>query len=141
MTALAQGTGCFKASGARANNEDVADVSGGTDLLGVPAAPPFFSHGGVLGAADGGHGVVTGDADIAADAFADVVKPAFFDFLRQEGIGDGGPRGTDHIHDALFDNPHHGVGRSIAANADDRLGREFFHTLDVGFLKAFFGEA
>ena len=45
-------------------------------------------------------GHVAGDADVAADAFADVFEPAFLDLLRQEGVGDGRPRRADEIEDA-----------------------------------------
>ena len=61
------------------------------------------------------------DADVAADAFADVVDAALLDLLRQEGIGDRGPRGADHVEHAAPDLRDHGVGRGEAADADHGL--------------------
>ena len=46
---------------------------------------------------------VAGDADVAADAFADVLEPALLDLLRQERIGDRGPRRADQVEDARAD--------------------------------------
>ena len=46
------------------------------DELRVPAPAPFLPHGRVLGAADGRHGEIAGDADVAADALADVLRAA-----------------------------------------------------------------
>src|SRR3546814_18965916 len=65
------------------------------DDLGVPALAPFLAHGRVLGAADRRDGEIAGNADVAADAFADVFRPPLFDLLRQERIGDGRPRSEE----------------------------------------------
>ena len=38
-----------------------------------------------------------GDADVAADALADLVEAALLDLARQEGVGDGRPGGADQV--------------------------------------------
>jgi hypothetical protein len=44
--------------------------------------------------------VIAAHAYVAADAFSNVVDIAVLDFLRQEGVGDGGSRGADEIQNA-----------------------------------------
>jgi hypothetical protein len=63
----------------------------------MPAAAVFLHHGRVLGADDGAAEIESRDADIAADAFADILGAALVDLARQEGIGDGGPRRADDV--------------------------------------------
>src|SRR3546814_4176361 len=84
----------------------------------MPAALPLLAHGRVLGAADRRGHLVAGDADVAADALADVVDAPVLDLLRQEGIGDRGARGADHVHDALLHDAHHGVRRGVARSEE-----------------------
>src|SRR5262245_55176268 len=74
------------------NDEDLAVACLFADALGMPALAPFLAHGRVLGAANGRLRPIAGDADIAADAFAYVIEPAFLDLLRQIGVSDRGPR-------------------------------------------------
>ena len=67
----------------------VVGVLGRVELLRVPAAAVLLAGGRVLRAdqrraAD----LPARDADVAADALADVVEPALLDLLRQERIGD-----------------------------------------------------
>ena len=65
------------------------------DALGVPAPTMLFTHGGVLGATNRHLRVVAGDADIAADALANVVRIAARDLGGQKRIGEwraGPPR-------------------------------------------------
>jgi hypothetical protein len=45
----------------------------------MPAATPFLHPCGVLGAEADALGHIAGDADVAADTFADVVDAAFVD--------------------------------------------------------------
>ena len=82
--------------------------------FGMPAAPPFFAHRRVLGAAQRDGLVVRRPADVAADAFADFIRPAFADFQGQEGVGDGGAGGADEVLHAFFDLLDHPVGRGEA---------------------------
>ena len=113
----------------------------GRDAFRVPAAPPFFAHRRVLGAAQRDGLVVRRPADVAADAFADFVRPALPDFFRQEGVGDGGAGGADEVLHALFDLLHHPVGRGEAAYGHHGLCGEGFDKADVVFLIAFGREA
>ncbi len=110
IATLAERASGFEASRTRTDDQHRAFRVVFADALGMPAFAPFLAHGGVLGAADRRLRIVAGDADIAADAFADVVDAAFLDLLRQIGIGDGGPCRADHVHDPLADDPHHRVG-------------------------------
>src|SRR5690348_18512509 len=100
----------------------------------MPALAPFLAHGRVLGAADRRHGHVAGDADVAADAFADVVRPSLLDLLRQERIGYRWPRRADEIEHAALHERHHAVGRGVAPDAHHRLGGELFYEADIGVL-------
>jgi len=69
------------------------------------------------------HGVVARHADIASDAFANVVDVSVLDLFGQEGIGDGGAgspimsRTPRRICDTI------GIRRRKAANADQRRCR------------------
>ena len=103
VAALTQGPGRLEARGAGADDQHVSLRRLRPDALGMPAAPPFLAHRRILGAAARRHGGIAGDADVAADAFANVFEAAFLDFLRQEGIGDRRPRRTDEVEHAA---PH-----------------------------------
>jgi hypothetical protein len=107
IAALPERTRRFQSGGTGADDQHPCLGFLRPNELGMPAAAPFLAHRGVLGAAAGRHGHVAGDADVAADAFADVLDPAFLDLLREEGIGDRGPRRADEIQQALADLPHH----------------------------------
>ena len=78
---------------ARADDEDVVvGILRRRELLGAPAAPELLGGGGVLGADERrATDLPTRDADVAADALADVVEPALLDLSREERIGDPGP--------------------------------------------------
>ena len=58
------------------------------DAFRMPALPPLFAHRRILRATDRRDRHVAGHADVAADAFADVVYATFLDLLRQKRIGD-----------------------------------------------------
>ena len=89
----------------------------------------------------GVHGHVAGDADVAADAFADVVERPSSILRRQERIGDRGPRRADEVENAAPHLGDHGVGRGEAADADHRLAGQLLDEGDVRLLAAFVGEA
>src|SRR5262249_16032592 len=76
ISPLAEGPCAFEAGGPGAHDQD--GIVGGPrwNELGMPPLAPFLAHGRVLGAAHGHHGEVGGNADIAADAFPDVVDAA-----------------------------------------------------------------
>ncbi len=84
--------------------------------------------------------VPTGDADVAADAFADFVVVSLIQLARQERVGDGGARGADQIEHAAPDLRNHGVRRREAADADDRPRGQRLDEIDDGFVAALLGE-
>ncbi len=88
----------------------------------MPSASPFLSHGRILRTANGNAEAIAGIANVATDAFADVVEPTLFDLLRQERVGDGGTGRTDEVEIAAFYPRHHGVRRRKTADPHDRLG-------------------
>lgn len=79
--------------------------------------------------------VVRRAAHVAADAFADLIRPAFADFQRQERISNRGPRRTDEILHPTPDLRHHGFGRGEPPHRHHWLRRQAFHETDVRFLK------
>ena len=100
----------FQSGGAAAHYQHVARLRGPSKSLGVPAAPPFFARRGVLGAAHRYAVMPAGNADIAANALADIVTVAFADLGGQEGVGNAGSRAPDQIEHAAANLRHHGVG-------------------------------
>ncbi len=141
IAAQGQGPRRFEASRAGAYDQDILARPLGVHPLGMPAAPPFLHPCGVLRAAAHALGHVAGDADIAADAFADVLYPALFDLFGQEGIGDRGPRTADEIERPLPDHPRHHIGAGEAADAHDRLARKLADATHKGLLRGLFLEA
>src|SRR6185312_5389016 len=86
ITALAQRPRGLQPARAAADHQHARRRAFRRDALRVPALAPFLAHGRVLRAADRRDGHVAGDADVAADAFADVVDAAFLDLPRQERV-------------------------------------------------------
>ncbi|MEI2807145.1 MAG: hypothetical protein V9G18_14785 [Albidovulum sp.] len=109
--------------------------------LRVPAAAPFLAHRRVLGAADRRAEPVMRIADVAADAFADVVKPAVADLCRQERVGDRRARGADEVEDAAADLAQHRLGAGEAADADHGLAGHRLHMGHVVFERRLLHEA
>jgi hypothetical protein len=107
----------------------------------MPVAAPLLAHGRVLCAADRRHGHVARDADVAADALADVLDPPLLDLARQEGVGDRGPGGADQVEHAAPDLRDHGVRRGEAADADHRLACQLLDAGDKRLLRALLAEA
>src|SRR5207245_4676823 len=107
----------LEARGTCADHEDRARAPRLGDALGMPAAAPLFSDGRILGASHGHRIVPARDADVAADALADVLLASLVDLARQERVGDRGPRGADEIEHAAPDLTHHGFGAGAAAAA------------------------
>ncbi len=85
--------------------------------------------------------MLAGDADVAADAFADLVDPALLNFLGKKGIGNGGPRRPDHVEHAAPDLADHGVRRGEPADTNDRLGRHLLDEGNIGLLLPLLAEA
>src|ERR1700683_5179825 len=111
----------LKTGRSRSHDQNRGIAAGGGDALGMPSAAPLLPDGRVLRAAHRDTIVPAGDADVAADAFADVLLAALVDLQRQEGIGDGGSRGADQIEHAAPDLTDHGVRRGEAADPDHGL--------------------
>src|ERR1700686_806098 len=106
----------------------------------MPAAAPLFTGGRILGTAPRYAVVPARDADVAADAFSDLVLPAVIDFSRQERIRDGGPRASDQIGDSGPDLRDHHIGRGEAAHAPDRPFGQLLDEVDDGLVAALGGE-
>ena len=64
-----------------------------------------------------------GDADVAADALADVVEPPLLDLSRQERVGDRRAGGADDVALPGADRLDHDVGIGEAPDADHGLRR------------------
>ena len=73
VAALAERLRRLEPGGPGADDEHARVGALRPDPLRVPAAPPLLAHRRVLGAADRRHRPVAGDADVAADALADVL--------------------------------------------------------------------
>src|SRR6185437_10085544 len=83
-----------------ADDEHVAIGAGcGREALRVPAAAILLARGGVLDAAEVAPELRLRDADVGADALADLVEAALLDLPRQERIGDRRPRRADQVPD------------------------------------------
>ena len=94
-----------------ADDEHVAvAVLGGLEALWVPAAAELLARGRVLRAPDVAARVGLGDADVAADALADLVEAALLDLQRQKRVSDRRPRGADHVPGAARDDLRHRSG-------------------------------
>ena len=71
----------FQPGRSAADDQYLSPVGDCRHTLGVPAAAPFFGDGGVLGAAHDHARIFDRHTDVAADALADVLDPAFADFV------------------------------------------------------------
>ncbi len=128
--ALAEDDRALHPGRAGADDEHVAvAVLGGLEALGVPAAPVLLAGRGVLGAADVPAGIRLRDADVAADALADLVQAPLLDLAREERVGDGRARGSDDVPDAARDDLGHPIRVGQARDADDRLRGRLAHVL------------
>ena len=126
---------------AAADDQDGGIAGRRRESFGVPVPAPFFAGGRVLRAAHRDAVVPAGDADVAADALANLVFAALVDLARQKRVGDGRTRAADKIQDAAFDLRHHDVRRGEAADADHRLLGDLLDEVDDGFVAALGCEA
>ena len=78
-------------------------------FLGVPAASPLLTRGGVLRAAHRHTVVPAGNTDVAANAFPDGIAVALANFRGQKGVGNAGTRATNQVEHASANLRHHGV--------------------------------
>src|SRR5690606_29419541 len=82
VSALTQRPCRFQPGRTGTDDEDFIVLLFGRDDLRMPVAPPFFTYRRVLCAANGNEARVTSDADVTANALANVFVPAFFYFIR-----------------------------------------------------------
>ena len=128
--ALAEHDRALHPGGPGADDEHVAvAILRGLEALGMPAAAELLARGRVLGAADVAPRVRLRDADVAADALADLVEPPLLDLAREERVGDGRPRGADHVPGAAGDDLRHLIRVGEPCDADDRLRSRLAHVL------------
>ncbi len=119
VAAFHQHPGAFGAGRAGPDHQDGVVGAALREFFRMPAAPVLLARGGILRAdhrrpAD----FPARNAHIAADANANVVGAAFFDLFRQPGIGNGRPRRTDDIGDALGHDLRHLFRIGEAADAE-----------------------
>src|SRR5207245_138700 len=108
----------------------VVGVLSGVELLRVPAAPVLLAGGRVLRADQRrAPDLPARDADVAADAFTDVVESAFVDLPRQPRIRDRRAAGGDDVELAPVDRLDHQVRAREAPDPEDRLLRNLLHGL------------
>src|SRR3954454_3446025 len=96
----------------------------------MPTAPIFLEGRRILRANDGAAKIETRDADVAADAFADVLDAALVNLARQPRVGDRRAGTADDVERARPDDAHNLFGFGYADGADQRnLG----YALDLSF--------
>src|SRR5919106_1695507 len=132
--ALAEHHGALHPGRAGADDEHVVvGVLGRFELLRVPAAPVLLARGRVLRADERrAADLPARDADVGADALADVVQAPLVDLLRQGGVRDGRAAGRDDVERARFERLDHQVGVREAPHAEHRLLRDALHRLLPG---------
>ena len=141
MAASPERQRAFEASRSATDDEDAFRPVTSLDALGVPSPPPFLAGGRVLRATYRHAIVPARDADVAADAFADLGFASFADLAWQERVGDRWSRAADEVQHAAPDLRDHGVGRGEAPDADHRLPGQRFDEVDDRLMAAFAGEA
>src|SRR5262249_15889658 len=104
---LSQRTGTFEPRPSRSYHQNARIASFLAHSLPAPPPTPFLTHGRVLGAANGRHHEIPADADIASDAFANVLDAAFLYLSGQKRVGDRGSRSADQVEQSLPDLTHH----------------------------------
>ena len=97
VAALSERERTFQASRSGSDHEHRGIGALGLDPFGMPAAAPLLAHSRVLRASHGRLQMLPGHADIAADAFADVVETALLDLAGNEGIGDRRAGAADEV--------------------------------------------
>src|SRR5207302_3841050 len=102
----------------------------------MPPPAPLLANGRVLRTSHRHTVMPARNTDVAAYAFADVLLATLVDLLRQERIGDGGPRAANQIQDPAPDLGNHGVRRCKAPHADDGFFRNLLDEVNDGFVAA-----
>ncbi len=109
-------------------------LAGGAKRSGCQSRRHSSPAVGILRAAHRHAVVPARDADIAADALANLVLPALVDLVRQKRVRDRGPCAPDQIeYSAPYLRDHH-VGRSEAADSHHRPPGQLLHEIDDGLV-------
>ncbi len=103
----------------------------------MPAPAPFFASGRVLGTAHGCGQVVTGNADVAADTFADIVGTVLLDFVGKEWVSNSRTGCADEVEHTSLDLRHHGIRRRKPTYPDHGFAGHRFYEVDVRLLVTF----
>src|SRR5690606_24922707 len=118
VAALAEHARALHTGRPRTDGQDRARRSGLGELLRMPAAAVFLVCGGVLRADDGrAADLPTGDADVAADALANVLVATFLDLLGNERVRDRRTGEAEDIEAAFANARGHVVRTGFAADA------------------------
>jgi hypothetical protein len=121
---------------ARTDDEHVVVyVARAREPLRMPTAAIFLARGRVLGAYEPcASELEARQADVAADALANLVHPSLLDLRRQEGVRNRGARRADDVQLAGTDRLNHRVRIREPTDTDDRLLRVRSDLLDPGLL-------
>ncbi len=121
------------------DNENAIIAAGFGRPLRMPTLAPLLTDRRILGTAHRNAIVPTRYTDIAANAFANLILPAGLYFVRQEGVGNRGPRTADKVENTALNLRHHGVRGSEPSHADHRFLCDLFDEINhrlVGTLRA-----
>ena len=125
VTPLPENASTLHARRASANDQYGPRVPGLLELLRVPPAPVFLPQCLVLGAHDLPNLIEFRDADVAADALANVLQSAALDLVRQKRIGNRRTSGSDEVDCFGIHQGDHVVRARKAAVPDHRdIGTE-----------------
>src|ERR1700686_3628120 len=139
VTAPADRQRTLQARGTCADHQNGGRAARRGDAFGMPIAAPFFADGRVLRAPHRDCVVPARDADVAANALADVLLAALVDLPGKKRIRDRGSGGADQIENAASDLTDHGVRGGETADAAHRLACELPDELDDRLLAALRG--
>ncbi len=143
VAALAKDARAFHAGGSAAHHQHGAGLRCLGEFFRMPSAPIFLADGHVLSAHDLAALLELGDADVAADAFPDVLDSSFGDFRGQEGVCDRGAGSADDVQHTGTDQCDHVVGTGEPAISDHGYARsqDRLALLDEGRHPAGFAKA
>ena len=125
----------------RADDEDLGVGAPGPHPLRMPAAPPLLPHRRVLGAPDRDVEEIACDADVAADALADVLQAPLLDLQREKRVRDRRSGRADQVEDAVAHEAHHRVRRGQPPHRDHGLRRQLLQAAQVVLLPGLGAEA
>src|SRR5882672_3091045 len=100
----------------------------------MPIVAPFFARRGILSAAHRYAVVPARNADVAADALANLVLPTLVDLLRQKRVGNGGSGAADQIQYAPAHLRDHDIRRGESTDAHHRPLGQLLDEIDDGLV-------